>query len=355
MQRGFRLALPRAVLAGAGSVLLVVAGGYGSEGCRTATQVTVEIRTVGALPCTSLKGVAIAVARTPQDAEDRMRLGAISAEVPRGTCDADGRTLGTLVVTPSDSTGAIVVAARFSDDEKACLPPDYKGCIVARRSFSFIDHASVTLPISLEISCLDVPCGVVTSCRSGTCVGSDTQCSESSGACESAAEPVVLPDGGIEPVGDAPVDVTSPDADAGITDGPVDAPVDAPKDAPTDVNPVNYGNSCPTTPTPVDCNAQAQVCCYMGSYFCQTGCTPGYFVFNCQGRKYCNGGYCCGQPNGLGAMVGSSCDTTAGQFCAQSGSHYICTNDADCPPSRPVCTGTYYEAGTGVTRECRAL
>lgn len=171
-----------------------------SPACRTATQVTVELRTVGALTCAQVKGVAIVVARTPQDAEAKMQLESLSAEVTREQCGADPRFLGTLVVTPSESTGAILVRARVRDDAAAtCKPPDYRGCIVARRAFSFIDNAALTLPISLEQSCVDVPCDVVSSCRTGKCVSSDASCSESSGRCSSGAEPVVAEDGGIVP------------------------------------------------------------------------------------------------------------------------------------------------------------
>ncbi|HSO37387.1 MAG TPA: hypothetical protein VLT33_32905 [Labilithrix sp.] len=109
------------------------------------------------------------MARSPQEAEDRMALGSFSAQVERGACD--GARIGTLVITPQGPRGAVLVAARVSDDPTAtCKPPDYKGCIVARRSFAFVDHASVTLPISLEAACADVACDVATSCRSGSCV-----------------------------------------------------------------------------------------------------------------------------------------------------------------------------------------
>ena len=187
MHRGVRLASKPAILAAVGSIALVGLAGWGSEACRDATQVTVDIRTLG-IPCSSLKGVKIVVARSPRDAEDRMALGSLSAEVQRGQCD--GERVGTLVLTPSEAKGAIIVAARISDEAAAtCKPPDYKGCIVARRAFAFLDHVSVTLPITLEVACADVPCDVVSSCRSGTCVSSEASCSDGTQRC--ASEPVV--------------------------------------------------------------------------------------------------------------------------------------------------------------------
>lgn len=355
MSRPLRLGPGRTLLGAAVGLALIAVTGYGSEGCRTPTQVTIELRTVGVLPCTSLKGVSIVVAGNPRDAEERSKAESLSAFVPRGECNADGRTIGTLVVTPSSGTGAILVRARISDAADAtCVSPDYKGCIVARRSFAFIDHASVTLPMSLEAACVDVPCNVESSCRSGVCVTSETVCSDSTSTCDSPAEPVIGVDGGaVLPDGSSPVDGST--ADISVADSSTDALLDALPDAPYDPDAAAFGNACPTMGGPVDCNADAKVCCYMGSYFCQTTCTTGYFAFNCLGRKYCNsGGYCCGLPNTGAGTKGSSCDTTNGQMCSQNGSHYLCTSDADCPPSLSKCTGVYYDVGMGVTRECRA-
>ncbi len=219
MQRGVRLASPRAIVAAVGSIGFVLLAGWASEACRDPTQVTVDIRTLG-IPCASLKGVKIVIARAPKDAEDRMALGSLSAEVARGQCD--GERVGRLVLTPSGAKGAVLVAARVSDDATStCRPPDYKGCIVARRSFTFLDHVSVTLPMTLEVACADVPCDVVSSCRSGTCVSSETTCSESSARCESPTEPVVLPDGGVEPPDGTLVDGKAP-GDGSTGDGATD-------------------------------------------------------------------------------------------------------------------------------------
>ncbi len=341
MRRGLRL-VPATV-----AVAVAFAGVAGSEGCRTPTQITVELRTFGDLPCASLKGVAIVVARTREDAEAKMKQGSFSAEVPRGTCDPDGHTIGTLVVTPQDSTGAIIVRARLSDDPKAtCAAPDYLGCIVARRSFSFIDHASITLPIALEVACLDVPCDVKTSCRSGSCVSSDATCSETSGTCDSAAQPVRLPDGGVLP----PDGAGRPDGARPTDSGAPDAfQEDAPLDAPRDVESDQFGNGCPTTGGDVDCTAMAKLCCYQGPYFCQTTCMVGVPIV-CIGRKYCGAGFCCGDPPDSGPVT--FCDTTSEQRCSQNGNHYLCTTAADCPAKLPKCNGVYFDAGPTALKQC---
>jgi len=166
MHRLLRLAPNRAV-ATSGTLVGLAALGGGAEGCRGPTQVTVEVGSTG-IPCASLKGVSIVVARSPQEAEDRMALGSLSAEVARGVCD--GARVGTLVITPQGPRGAILVVARVSDDPGAtCKPPEYKGCVVARRSFAFVEHVAVTLPVPLEVACADVPCDVETSCLAGRC------------------------------------------------------------------------------------------------------------------------------------------------------------------------------------------
>ncbi len=339
MRRGLLLAL--------GTLALAFVGLAGSEGCRTPTQITVELRTFGDLPCASLKGVAIVVARTREDAEAKLKQGSYSAEVPRGICDPDGRTIGTLVVTPQDSTGAIIVRARISDDPKAtCVAPDYVGCIVARRSFSFIDHASITLPIALEIACVDVPCDVKTSCRSGSCVSSDATCSDSSGTCESQAQPVRLPDGGSSPP-DASLD------DGPSADGPRDAPADAPRDTSSPDAGNGSGNTCPITPIaggPKDCHPSASggSCCHdpLGpGYHCGsgTGCAPGEDKFLCTGRKWCNvvaGEFCCGSPTSGASARSSSCSSCS------TGASILCNTSADCPAGRS-CSVVYSAAMPG--------
>ena len=366
MHRGPRLSVGRAFLAAVSSVILVGAGGLGTEGCRSPTQVTVELRTVGALPCTSLQGVAIVVARTPAEAEQRMTLESFSAVVARGACGADGHTIGTLVVTPQDSTGAIVVRARYRDDASAtCTPPAYKGCIVSRRSFSFLDHVSATLPISLEVACVDVPCDVESSCRSGVCTASKADCSES-GDCTSDAEPVLRPDG--TPIGadgaviDAPpTDGTPGDA---IVDGPSEASVDATDAADASrggPHGTSYGNDCPTSPATTHCTGATPVCCFMTFWKCAEppGLGPGScggISETCNGRLDCAGqSFCCGPKQDAGDSFPqpSGC-TTDVPGCLVNGD-VICSTDDDCPDGY-WCTGVRFVApsppGSQPVRKC---
>ena len=329
MQRRVRLASPRAIVAAAGSVGCILIAGWASEACRDPTQVTVDIRTLG-IPCSSLKRVKIVVARAPTDAEDRMALGSLSAEVARGQCD--GERVGTLVLTPSEAKGAIIVAARVSDDAAAtCKPPDYKGCIVARRSFTFLDHVSVTLPMTLEVACADVPCDVVSSCRSGTCVSSEASCSESSQRCELPAEPVVLADGGVEPLdaardgafndGSVALDGAAGDGSADAGDGSVGSP-----DGATNQCPLQNG----TKPDCTTLGASALCCAPTSGAFCvasAAACADTDPRYACLGAAHCAGAtWCC--TTGDVAPPQSACAPIckAGAF--------LCMVDTDCPPGQ---------------------
>ncbi|MBS2013080.1 MAG: hypothetical protein JST00_09345 [Deltaproteobacteria bacterium] len=329
--------------------LLAVGIGAASPACKTATQVTVEIKTVGGLLCSDLKGVDIIIAGDPVDAEDRTDLGSLSASVPRGQCK-DATTVGSLVVTPGSGRAAVVVVARV-DENATCTPKSrYKGCIVSRRSFAFIEHAALALPIGLEIACKDVPCDAVTSCRTGACVSSSAECSESTGMCESDAEPVVLPDGGFVPPDGAVLPDGAP-VDGPIVDGPIaDAPKDVAPDSEGDADgaPGSGGNVCPRElGGPTEC-AGGDACCYQGSFFCgsPSGVCAAYARFACTGTKNCVGMYCCGTDPDA-SMPASAC----GVGCE----HYLCNTDADCPEIFPRCTRRYYPPGGqpgGPLKEC---
>jgi hypothetical protein len=333
-------------------MLLVLAAGSGTEGCRNATQVTIELRTVGSLPCKGLLGVAIVVAATPKDAEDKMALGSYSAEVPRGRCEPDGSTIGTLVITPSGATGAVVVRARYTDAPgNPCAAPDYKGCIVSRRAFAFIDHASVTLPISLEVACVDVPCNVETSCRNGTCVSSTAECSASSTTCVSPAEPTTTAGGTVVPSEGGPGhDAATSD---GATDsGRIDAGTDRQDSAVVDGG--GFGtNDCPHQDGGLnDCTGISadEVCCGRpaSGWQCESKntCQPGmgFPSLACTGAKHCAPGtWCCGNPAGGGT---SSC--LAGCM-----AQFLCATDDDCPPMKSCSTMTGPTANGRGLRLCQ--
>jgi hypothetical protein len=167
-----------------------------SPGCQDPTQVTVDIRLATAR-CDEIHGTAITVGVDPADTEERIR-----SRFPTGqTTDCDPATsrIGTLVVTPSDEDRAsVVVVAAYGveHDPTACQPPSYANCVVARRRFSFAKHRRLTLPITIDPTCVNVPCDAFSTCRRGACFSSEIDPCEGD-AC-SDGEPGSLPDGGTD-------------------------------------------------------------------------------------------------------------------------------------------------------------
>jgi len=89
-------------------------------------------------------------------------------------CDPSTGRIGSIVVVPSgekDSEFAIRVVTGMTMSPDDCVRSGYLGgCVVARRALGFIPHQSLELPIRMEASCLDVPCGKTETCHSGSCV-----------------------------------------------------------------------------------------------------------------------------------------------------------------------------------------
>ena len=130
-------------------------------------------------------------------------------ESSRCTPDPAGNDLGDLVIVPSGARDARVTVEVALGTEGAssvsCHPlrptdPIDKRCIVARRSFAFIEHTSRTLPIRLTANCLG-----------RTCADANDTCID--GECRSANVDQPAEDGGRPTVGeDASLDGAAPDA-----------------------------------------------------------------------------------------------------------------------------------------------
>jgi hypothetical protein len=146
--------------------------------CREPTQITVVIRT--GEKCSDLSGAEIVVGPSQQETQTRFEQKFTAAE--SHDCDATG-LIGTLVVTPGGAGGTIVVAAGVrvggapAPDPAECATAANKGsCIVARRSFSFLDHTSLTLPIELDPLCVGQACDPASTCFKGSCVDATVSC-----------------------------------------------------------------------------------------------------------------------------------------------------------------------------------
>lgn len=310
----------RPVRAAAVGALALGAALAAGEGCRAPTQVTLVLES-STLSCPDLREVAVVVAADPDDAEGHARRGELTALTT--ACESD-RRVGTLVVTPGAGRGAIVVVAGVNRRASECLSDGYGGCVVARRLFSFVDHVPLTIPIALEVDCLDVPCGARSTCVGKACVSSETPCDESG-----CRPPGTLPDGGREVVdADAPADAgTTSDAapgDASIVDASDGAVTDGGLATCNSVCSMSVGAQGPRCAAPAACCPDGDL--VMPQLACRTDC--GAIRFCCAGKADCSdNALCCLQPGGGTACVpaGTACGTV------------LCREAADCPGGNDMC------------------
>ena len=158
-----------------------VAFGVAGTGCQSATEARFELATD--IPCGQLNSIAINVARDVKAAEAQMEgRAAAAASTSCGDAGPGGLAeLGSLVLYPGDgnardSSGAVVVRAGIgTQDPYECLPPDYKGCVVAKRRFKYEPRKSLQFRINMLLACLDYPCKDenLTCIGKGTCADND--------------------------------------------------------------------------------------------------------------------------------------------------------------------------------------
>jgi hypothetical protein len=177
-------------------------------GCREPTQITFEVSTD--LPCANVDDTSIAVG-TLADVERKPT----TATAAKATC-VDGR-IGALVVAPSGDSdveiGVRIVTGVGGTSPEACVTPDYRGCIVARRALKYIPHTSLKVNIPMRANCKDVPCDAAgfTTCAAGRCVSARIDsaacegagCDEPpapSGSCATAPDPAGVTTSGWTPI-----------------------------------------------------------------------------------------------------------------------------------------------------------
>jgi hypothetical protein len=278
-----------------------------APGCRDATQVTVEITLAKRATCAETNGTAITVGTDPVSTQQRVFDEFVTATTT--SCTEATHQIGTLVVTPGAGRASIIVVVAYDKTTvpSSCKPPLFKGCIVARRQFTFSDHQGLHLPITIDPDCKDVPCDAFSTCRTGKCFSTDVSCTE-----DSCPEPGALSDGGtnddaaVVVDGSTTTDGASPPVDGG-TDGATDAPLDAPgdgtliADGPIGLDgPVVGGTGCNAgalSCSGVPCGGQAQACCGLSSIaaLCNPGsptCGIGQFRYCCTTND-CPAGHTC--------------------------------------------------------------
>jgi hypothetical protein len=237
------------------AVTSLTAGFLAIVACQEPTQVTIDVRLATA-KCSEIHGTAINVGVFPSDTEEKVKSKFPNAQ----TTDCDDATgrIGTLVVTPSDEARAsIIVITSYGNrrDPTECQPPMYTDCIVARRQFTFVAHRRLSLPITIDPTCVNVPCDAFSTCRKGFCFSSEAPACEGGGDC---LEPGETADGGTDPAN--AVDGSSPDV---VTDGP-GAPGDGGDSGPTVIDSgdgaTSDGDSGPVAGG-ISCDANGRIVC----------------------------------------------------------------------------------------------
>ena len=164
--------------------------------CRGPTEVTVHIRTN--VPCTSgaqWHGVAVYTGAPGVDVETRAPVLSSTA------CDGNGN-IGSIVLVPSgakDSTTSVRVVGGVTRPPEECSQHGYAGCIVERRSLSFLSHEALDVDIMLTSDCVGQPCDALSTCVAGVCIDAQLKAPPPSAADGSsgAAAPVRCGDEGL--------------------------------------------------------------------------------------------------------------------------------------------------------------
>jgi hypothetical protein len=206
---------------------LAAAGALAVASCLGPTEVTLVLTTD--VPCDTLQrqGTSITVGTASDiEAKDPVTITKL--------CDPGAGTnhnIGTFVVIPSggsSDTFAVRIVSGVDVPVGDCKANGYHGCIIERRELAFVPHTPLTLPIPMDIDCLNVQCATNETCFKGGCVSSHIP---NSSACASpgGCTPDVLPDAAA-PAGDGAVESSragGPGADGALSDVLVDMSVDA--------------------------------------------------------------------------------------------------------------------------------
>jgi hypothetical protein len=228
--------------------------------CREPTEVTVVIKT--GEKCSDLSAVEIVVG--PDQNETQSRFERQFTAALSHDCDGSG-VVGTLVITPGGAGGTIVVAAGVrvggapAPDPASCATAAIaKSCIIARRSFSFLSHTSLTLPIELDPLCIGQACDPSRTCFRGACVDASVTCNgadcglpqENPGQGTGGGNEAGSSDGAYDDALDGPGFEDVRMADGG-SDGPI--MVDAGRDADAGLDAAGPYPPCSTAGNTVSC------------------------------------------------------------------------------------------------------
>lgn len=137
--------------------------------CAEATQFELVLTTD--IPCTMFRSAVINVATSVDSAQAQISDRIVDATTMNcKQISPDVAEIGNIFVVPgdgqsTDSIGAVVVRVGvdpvYAQD---CLPPLYRGCVVAKRTFRYVPHTTLHLPIKAPLECLDFPCSSELTC-----------------------------------------------------------------------------------------------------------------------------------------------------------------------------------------------
>lgn len=312
-------------------IALAFVGLVVATSCKEPTQVIVEARTNvphrAGLATTFSVGAPGAVEKAEATTESREPWG------------ADG-FVGSLVVVPGtgdDAPLAVKLVMGIRVEARECKPPEYQGCIVARRRLRYVPHERLRLPIGIYARCEGVSCDESSTCNAlGLCVSAEidpSTCASDSGCRvpgDDAPPPVV--DGDASTPNDATTDGSADANDGGAGGDATDA-----ADAGGDAGAATPGYvECPGAPGGRCSTANDTFCCYtpgtnLGT--CSTdsvGCYQGgRALIMCDDHSDCAAGETCCHNGGGTPYLGcsNSCIDIYKEVCHVSG---VCQGGKAC-------------------------
>jgi hypothetical protein len=297
--------------------------------CQDPTQVTLVLSSD---PQCAISGTAIYVGATSDEAIARVQTGSPEAL----TTHCDHGDVGTLVVTPGQMSGAVVVVAGVGKPATDCSEGHYDGCIVSRRSFNFVRHTPLRIPIELDVDCENVPCDATTTCVHGHCKSASVTCNNdgcsnpsTGGDVAVDGGPMFYPDGAMVPVdagmtfndGSTNGDSSVAGNDGGLLDSGSDGSTGGGLDAgDSGIVVVGQDGGFDAGNTGAMCVDDGMLMGHLVFKDCGTIPTCGYPLACCVGMAG-------GAPQ---CLAGDSCDPAPGIGC--------CTG-LDCPVGKMCCVG----------------
>lgn len=280
----------------------LLAVGAAAAACLGATEISLDVRTnVACSSPSSWRGVAVSVGEPGVDVESR------SPVLTTTACGAGGE-IGTLVVVPTGAKNAAVgirVVAGITRDPEDCAANGYDGCIVSRRTLTYLPHQTQQVVVDLTSDCIGNACDVNHTCVNGSCTDTVT------------ATAPVAPDGGVY-------------------------------NPPPTVRCGDDGTRCPANDPTLACCVTFDLDAGTGKGACMApaACPSTSAIFYCDDTSECGGGdagdprVCCESLGGAPYVAtNSSCQASSTCDPAEGLELVLCQDRQPCPQSQVTCSG----------------